>query len=236
MTALSAVSRIPLPTDDDILDYSGICANFCNAVDSMLIPRYNSTAERDAAHASSSTPGEICTIADSSGGVLVQTRGVGGWVTVEDVEVAFKPTATSQTNNTTLTADPHLKFTLLPNSTYIVKGKVSYFSGSPNPDIKTGWIVTGTGLTTIARVIYGGHDGSATAGEPGFVSHSTNLTTPVSIGLIDNSRKFFEVMLCLTTGSTSVLIEYAWSQNTNNGTALTLHEGSYLEANRIAGS
>ena len=233
MTALSAVSRIPLPTDDDVLDFNGICANFCNYVDNILIPRYNSIAERDSAHASSVTVGEICTVSDASGGVLLQTYAPGGWVTVEDIETVFKAADTARASTTTLAADPDLKFNLLPSSTYLIRGMLGFHSASASPDIKMAWSVTGS-ATTVSSIVYGGSEGLASGGEPGFVSYTTNHTDPVVIGLVANSRKSFEVLWYVKTSSSSPpLVSLSWAQNSNNGTALTLLTGSFLEASRI---
>jgi len=233
MSALSPISRIPLPTDDDILDYNGICGNFANFMDTVLVPRYSSTAARDAAHASGSTVGEIIAIAEPSGAVKLQTYTVAGWATVEDIETAYKQTSTARSSTSTPAPDPDLKFTLVPNSTYIIKGRVSYHVTSPTPDVKFRWGVTGSGLTCIARCVIGGHDGVATGGEPGFQFFGTSMATDVEVGLIDNSRKHFEVMLYVTTGSSSVLIEYSWAQRSSNAAVLTLLEGSFMEANRV---
>lgn len=222
----SPINGIPIPSMSDPPHLVNAVTPIINNIDTRMIPRFTTTANRDAAIAAP-TAGMACYVSGTDEIYVYRT----GWVSMVP-RMVFKTADTARSSTISPTADPHLTFSVEANSKYfgelvcIYKGAVS--SGSAG-----GLRLTCTGpaaMTAKATSFFGPHGLSSTVSDVKVDSVTDWLSTHIGIGSIGTSNNVAgRVSFYLTTSATAGTFSVSWAQVYSNATATTLMIGSSLE-------
>lgn len=145
---------------------------------------------------------------------------------------AYKTGNTARSSTTTVTADPHLTFTVEANTTYTLTALL-IFDGHDLGDLKIGFTAP---AGTTGSWWPGGPDSSASAfaasprwGALTDVTSSTMAIGTIGAGTILAAEPRGLVITSGTPGTFSLV----WAQNASNGTATTLRTHSWLRLDRM---
>jgi hypothetical protein len=212
-------------------DYNGASGTGVG-VESRLVKRYTSTADRTTRNTSPAT-GELSFRSDISG---YEYWAGSAWVPWPERYSAVKPSSTARTSTTTRTADPHLTLTLRANVSYTLSGLLILSSaanaaGDFNMDFA---------FPANAVVHWGGvgpnntiTSGSFIGGE--FQAQSNQTVSPTGATPYGATTVPNTVLLSgyVAVGATAGSLTLQWAQQTSNANATTLITGSWLRLDRI---
>lgn len=230
MTTYSTIASLPLPENTDGLVAERAFGDYANALDTLLIPQYSTTALRDAAMLSGKQAGMMCTVL----GELQMWDGNQWWGTA-DTRYVSKNIATSRASTVTPAVDPHLTVALKGGSWYEINAYLSVASASTVPGFASTWTSTGSGITFATKSVIAPINGSTTrASTSVLVPASGNATvnnsgTPSVAGT--GSLRIERLVVQCTSDDT---LNFNWSQAVSNATPTTLEGGSHIEYRRIA--
>jgi len=133
-----------------------------------------------------------------------------------------KPADTGRSATTALTADPDLQVALAANTTYAVRLRVYYGTGT-TPDFKYDLNFTGTFLGgQFHRVAW------LPSGTQGGIGSDTALNVSVSLTATSGSRGFIEIFGRLGVGASGGTFSFRWAQNTSDPGTTSVFTGSEL--------
>jgi hypothetical protein len=212
-------------------DYNGTSGGG-TGVESRLVKRYTSTADRTTRNTSPAT-GELSFRTDISG---YEYWAGSAWVPWPERYSAVKSANTARSSTTTRTADPHLTLTLRANVSYTLSGLLILSSaanaaGDLNMDFS---------FPANAVVHWGGvgpnntiTSGSFIGGE--FQAQSNQTTSPTGATPYGATTVPNTVLLSgyVAVGATAGSLTLQWAQQTSNANATTLLIGSWLRLDRI---
>lgn len=144
-----------------------------------------------------------------------------GWVTV------MKPQATTTSNNTALTNDPHLFFTVGPNKKVAIRGKI-FFDTAATPDFKFGFNFNGSSPDPTMRI----QVVAVAAGATSYSAIAVQQPTPTAVSVTGTGSSggfvSFDGMV-ENASSTPFVLNFQWAQNTTSGSTTLVLYGSYIE-------
>lgn len=137
-----------------------------------------------------------------------------------------KSASTGRASTTTLAADPHLVLALSANATYLLDGYVEYDGAFGAGDLKLDWTMPAGAALRWAAL---GNAAADTTQKYSSGSVAAGVTT-ISLGTygVGATRNCFGPVGYLTTAGTAGNLTLTWAQNASNGTATTLHSGSWI--------
>lgn len=166
------------------------------------------------------------------------TWSVGQVLTASDVNTWFVPQEVTKsggqtvTSSTTLVNDTQLVLPVAANAQYALDLFLWYDGGTfGSSDMKCTFALP-TGSTCIVQALAYNAGGSS----PGNDIERLSWQSPFSIILGTEgtgTARGATIRGSLTTSSTSGSCQFQWAQNTSNGTATTVHSGSYLKLDRV---
>ncbi len=133
----------------------------------------------------------------------------------------------SVTSSTTLQNDDHLRLTLSGGTTYAVRGAIFATSTSGTPDIKIAYTVPSG--ATMDLGFLSGFAGNFNRAELLETSGSASAAIPIGA----NQNTIIHVLGTVELGVTSGDLTLQWAQNTSNGNATVVKEGSFLSVEAI---
>lgn len=212
-------------------DYNGT-SGAGTGVESRLVKRYTSTADRTTRNTSPAT-GELSFRSDISG---YEYWAGSAWVPWPERYSAVKPSSTARTSTTTRTADPHLTLTLRANVSYTLSGLLILSSAANAAgDFNMDFAFPGN-----AVVHWGGvgpnntiTSGSFIGGE--FQAQSNQTVSPTGATPYGATTVPNTVLLSgyIAVGATAGSLTLQWAQQTSNANATTLITGSWLRLDRV---
>ncbi len=160
---------------------------------------------------------------EEAGKIAFNARHGGGLLSAAQWRTVFKHTGTVRVSTTTLADDPHLKFPMKTNRSYMVRGRI-IGSAPATPDFKWGLTgPTGTVILYFAQVMK--IDTIATVvgrGGNGYPTGETVLQGSSGALMIDF---VVEVLPATADG----VFAFQWAQNTSDAGSTVVVAGSYLE-------
>lgn len=151
-------------------------------------------------------------------------RGDGSWSPTTWTAV-IKTADQAKQSNSNLAEDSLLKFTTTANTNYHIRLRV-LFSTAATPDFK--YRLTHGGTTTRVRRLITRAGGDATSTNFPTLAISTAFDSS-DVALTGTAEGFVYEDVILQVGASGGELAFQWAQNTSNGTATTVLEGSYLE-------
>lgn len=204
-------------------------ATVATALDNKLIPRFASSAARDAA-IPSPIVGQVVMRVDSATSQFLQIYRRGAWDLVKMSEYAYKTADTTRVSTTTRTADPDLQFTAAPGSTYVGQAFITYSCPVDTVDLSLRMTIPGT--FTLNEFVHHIPTSATTSSGVQMFSLAQSGPNTLTPGAMANAVSFVQhFRLIATTGG---LVSYDWAQQNLSANGLTLHAGSYLKYTRIA--
>src|SRR6476619_2161498 len=144
MSTLSAISKLPLPAHTDVIDANTTYGGYAQRIDSLLVPKYASTAARDAANASGATEGQACIVAEDATGAKLNVYDGTTWNMLDDTLYVVKPALTARVSTITPTADPHLTITVNAPGIFLFEAYLAWQSTVATNGYRSTWIIGGT--------------------------------------------------------------------------------------------
>lgn len=233
MTDYSAINGLPLPEDDDIINFNEAFGGYAQAIDSRLHPRYSTTTDRDAAitPAAGRTPGMQASTGNTP--QMFFDNNVwddwGAWTYVR------KGTNEAKAATGAIAADSALLFGCFPNSMYEVEAVLMPFAtGTAGLTGFTFNFLYG-GVKNIDRTVMGPAPGSTNYENYAMSSRLWPAATDTTVGhpgtasesIIVEARAIFS-----TVASTTFNV--FWGASTALGGAfMTMHSASYIRWRRL---
>ena len=170
--------------------------------------------------------------ADSSGNGNIFTATAGPTFSTDaafdpGTVVIRKSVDESVTSSTTLQDDDELLIAVRPKLQYVVDGVVFATSASVTPDIKIAFTAPSGSTIDIGYV---GMTGTASA-QADILETSGSASASIPV----DADKVTVILIhgTIKLDSTAGFLQLRWAQNTSNGTAVTIKEGSYLKVGEI---
>ena len=211
--------------------------NLATDLDSVVLPKYTSTANRDSANPSPSA-GDHCYLNfGSAGGQTLQVYENASWKSYFRAPLfAYKTADSTRTSNTTTSADTHLTLPVPENGTYVLN-LWGMLTGSNAGDFKFNFSYPAGGSMSVGplglAVAATGTNGSLEA----FSGTGLDASTPtidMYVGTVASFTTNFMIHGLLLSGVAGGTVTLNWAQNTSDGTATTLKAGSYMTLQRVA--
>ena len=148
----------------------------------------------------------------------------------------IKPSSTSRSSTTTLTADPALTITLAAGGTYEFRCMLIYNGPSAAGYLGWNWTIPSGGfmgyLATYAIEGGGGDQGYQIGQVAGVELGAASVNGPAWTS--GTSQPWIAYMTGIVGGGTGGAMTLDWAQFASNGTATTVQQNSYIAATRIA--
>lgn len=238
MSTNSTISGIPLPANTDVINANQSFGDYANGLDSIMIPKFTSTTQRDS-HLSPQA-GQVCSL----NGDLQMFDGL-SWSFFGVERIVYKSADTSRASTVTMTADPHLLFTVPAGQKIHCDAFISAFSATVSTgDLRIGQTITGgtatmTGTGRMAGgVAYDSSGGTSKFTTNGCFQHA-NIGTNALFRAYPTSASedgSFHRLTFIIDGTTSVtdsVVTFVWSQVVSSATATVLQTGSHLVLRRV---
>lgn len=164
------------------------------------------------------TVGEVLAAADVNE-YLVNTRFI------------LKPSDTSRSSTTSQTADPDLTLAVDASKSYILDMFVQYTAVNGSGDLKCSWTAPSGAIFNGMGI---GVQASGAAEIYGYQSSGNVLTTAVSYGGGGAAILSFRMSGILVMSTTAGSLTFQWAQNTSNGTATVVKQGSSMLLRRVS--
>lgn len=217
MSIVTPINGFQLPTLGDNANIESAVQPLGQAVDSVVIPRFTTTAARDTA-ITAPTFGQMCAV--SGTGELYYYNGV-AWAGV--VERFVRKTADQTvTSNTTLQNDNHLIWAAEANSRYKVEYVLFGTSTTASGDFKCNWTLPAGGTRKTAMTALS--EGATLNFDSCFMEWATSAD---HIGGMINGFCYYLIKGQIITSSTAGNVTFRWAQDTSNAAGTTLTADSY---------
>lgn len=228
---------IPNSSDNDNVPLS--VSDYNTGVESRLVKRYASVADRTARNATP-TEGELSYLLDLN---RFDFYSGAAWTTLQSSLVAQPITVTVKTatesvvSSTTMQNDNDFFFSAAASSTY--KVELDLFISGPNGssvgEILCQWTVP-TSTTSDFGIM--SQDWGLASGAIGSVNlqagHSTGTTTATVLLGTSVFQCYARVSAVFRVGGTAGTIQFQWAQNTSNATASNILEGSSMTIIKVS--
>lgn len=230
MSTNTPIAGLPSPQLTDSPNIETAVGGLASAVDSLLVPRYATTANRDAA-ITAPVFGSMAAV--SGTGELYMYTGT-AWVSAR-ARWKFKTVAEVVTGSATIQNDDDLVASVEASSSYQYRA-ILFATHSTTGDIKIAWTIPAG--STHARLCYGTtSDGSGSASAAytavSVTNRSRGSATENSYDLTTSHNVMIEEYGVLTTAGTAGNLQLQWAQNSAAGTT-TVAAGSSLQIWKVA--
>lgn len=223
MSVTSPINGFVLPSLGDVANIEAAVQPLGLAVDSLVIPRFSTTAGRDAA-ISAPTFGQFAVV---SGTQEVYVYSGTAWVSAKP-RFIIKPTDEPLASDSTGQLDDHLLFSMEANSAYVANFFLGIQSTSATPDIKIDWSIP-AGASRRAYFV----------GLPESAATSTNAVKMIwDDGTMPSFAAFngftcMQVYVYFITGATAGNANLRWGQNVSDPAATIMGSGSRIEVWKV---
>lgn len=140
-----------------------------------------------------------------------------------------KTTSTTKTTDITIASDPVLQFTMLANTTYVIRGNIKGFAPTA-AGLK--WSLTGPTATEISIERRQRGAGTNTYTTPaGEAAYSSNIAISgnSTSGSVGSQTTIFLEEITIVVGATGGTFAFQWAQNQSSANATVIRAGSYIE-------
>lgn len=236
MTALTPKASLRYAELTDAANAQTLAQNLATDVDSVVVPKYASTAARDAANPTPSE-GDLCYLTGTGSGLHTMQRYSGAaWGRMQEAPLFVRKTADETvTSSATFQADDHLTLALAVNTTYAFQLLLITNCSTDVPDLK-GRLTYPAGC----EISWGEQAISFTPttadGDGVWNAESADSTSPTNtffVGTINGTVNGL-VTGNIVVGATSGSLALEWAQNTSNGAGTVLKKGSHMMLSRVA--
>jgi len=223
VSVTTPINGFVLPSLGDIANIESAVQPLGLAVDSLVLPRFSTTAGRDAA-ISAPTFGQFASV---SGTQEVYKYNGTAWVSacprwiVKPIDEPINLNATGQ-------LDDHLLFSMEANSAYVANFFLGIFSTSATPDIKMDWTIPAGGTR---RAHFVGLPESATTNTNAVKMLWDDATQPSFA--TTNGFICMQAYCYFTTGVTAGNANLRWAQNVSDAAFTTVGAGSRIEVWKV---
>lgn len=226
MTTYSSIAQLPLPENTDALVAQTTFGDYANALDTMLVPQYSTTAARDAAMASGKVEGQVCAVA----GELQYWDGQAWWYQGAR-NVILKGVDTTRISTITPTADPNLVFGVKAGGTYYASAWLVPVCNTSTVNFRFRWGSTGSAITWNRASQFGpAPNNTSVVGTVNLTGGTANLD--FTVGAPNNSQNLVRSQVVFTATADDTVGIY-WAQGTNTASNLVLLARSHVEYRRI---
>lgn len=229
-THYTAAASVPYPDDDSPCDVATQIEDVAMAVDSIMVPRYPSTAARDAA-IPVPVEGQFCYVSQAG---IRQLQGYNGssWLTIFPASRVATKTVDTTSSEVNYHNDPHLFLALEANSYYTFQLMIGIAATNDNGDAKVAMGLP-TGATMEWGAIYPSNCGGNAVTERLMGGPADTSTGDFAFNVTGTRMTLFWHG-GIHTASTSGLANFGWRvNNVGTGCSLTVYAGSYFRLDKV---
>lgn len=217
------ISKLAKPQLTDVLNIETSIHPYSNAADTMMVPRYATTTDRNNAIPAPSM-GQMCYVTATNELYIYRSQ-VAAWCSAVPRYVKKAAVAQFVNNSTTLVNDDALFFATEANSFYAIDNYFC-FASNTTADFKTAWSLP-AGATSFSNFI--GQDGAGGCAVLGqWINTATVIHAYNSLGI--TTHVIEKIYLSTVSAGT---MQFRWAQNTAQPINSYIELSSFLLINKV---